>query len=333
MTGREGNQAAGGGAPPAPGPSRPPRPGGGGTGPQPDPPKKRGGTRRRCVRLASTSAPCGGGAGDLLPSPPHPLLPSPRGRPLGSGCKAPLPEPRAQPAPPAGRALQLQEIPEALHHPGAARSPGCQGSPKESHMPAGRAARPQLPPQPPPQAASNPARQPRRAGRGARPAAPSRAPGPTECVAAPAGGYFQREGERPGLGVFWLFPGPRPASPGPRLPAQWRGGSRGGGRLVEREGRRDPAWGSGPGPGPGGARRRCGPALLGRGRAAGLLIARLAPAAAAAPRRPLPARPSSGEHGWPGHSLPSDGLRPYWMALLRISGQSLASISLPVNWG
>ena len=125
----------------------------------------------------------------------------------------------------------------------------------------------------------------------------------------------------------------RPASPGPRLPAQWRGGSRGGGRLVEREGRRDPAWGSGPGPGPGGARRRCGPALLGRGRAAGLLIARLAPAAAAAPRRPLPARPSSGEHGWPGHSLPSDGLRPYWMALLRISGQSLASISLPVNWG
>lgn len=121
------------------------------------------------------------GAGKKI-SPRQPSRPR---RPLGSGWEAPLHEPRAQPAPRAGRALQLQEIPEALHHPGAARSPGCQGSPKESHMPAGRAARPR-PPFHPGRAATS--------GRaGARLAAPSRAPGPAECVAAPAAGYFERE--------------------------------------------------------------------------------------------------------------------------------------------
>lgn len=36
---------------------------------------------------------------------------------------------------------------------------------------------------------------------------------------------------------FWLFPGPRPASPGPRLPAEWGGVTWRG----EGEGRRDPA--------------------------------------------------------------------------------------------
>lgn len=127
---------------------------------------------------------------------------------------------------------------------------------------------------------------------------------------------------------FWLFPGPRPASPGPRLPAEW-GGSRGEGKGRAAAIR----LGLGPRPRPGrrpAAVRTC---ALGRGRAgaAGLLIARLAPAAA--PGRPLPARPSSGERGRPGHSLPSSGLRPHWIAPLGTSSQSPASISLPVDWG
>lgn len=49
----------------------------------------------------------------------------------------------------------------------------------------------------------------------------------------------------------------------------------------------------GSGPGPGGARPRTGPTLSARAKAERLLIARLA--RAMAPRRPLPARPSSGE--------------------------------------
>lgn len=123
---------------PAPGPS--PRPG----------PERRDWTPARLEnggegRGACSSPAAGGQAGSLPPLPPEP---GPRRRPLGSGSGAPLRERRARPAPRDGRALQLQEIPEALHHPGAARGPGCQGSPKESHMPAGRAARPRPPPRP-----------------------------------------------------------------------------------------------------------------------------------------------------------------------------------------
>lgn len=120
---------------------------------------------------------------------------------------------------------------------------------------------------------------------------------------------------------FRLFPGPRPASLGLGCP-------RSGGEshvAGEEKGRRDPARARGreaPGYGPD---LRCPP-----GRAAGLLIAR--PAPAVAPGRPLPARPSSGERRWPGHSLPSGGLRPNWITPLCTSGQSSASISLPVHW-
>lgn len=220
--------------------------------------------------------------GRVRSPPPQPWL---RRRPLGSVYEAPLPEPSAQPAPPAGRALQLQEIPEALHHPGAARSPGCQGSPKESHMPAGRAARPRHPPPQPGEAATS--------GRaGAGPAAPSRAPGPAECVAAPAGGYFEREGSGP-ASVFSAFSWP-PARPPPAralgCPRSGEGGSRGGGKrraAAIRLGLR-------PGSRPGRRPAAVGTCALGPGGAAGLLIARLAPAAAAG--RPLPVRPSSDQH-------------------------------------
>lgn len=134
VTGREGNQAAGGGALPAPGPCPPPRPGKGGPGPPPAPKERRG---RGASRLAR------GRSGTGVGKPPTP--PEQRRLVRGFGrLRAPFPS-RAGPAPPAGCALQLQEIPEALHHPGAARRPGCQGSPKESHMPAGRpTARPAL---------------------------------------------------------------------------------------------------------------------------------------------------------------------------------------------
>lgn len=214
----------------------------------------------------------GGAQGDQPPQP------SPPRRPLGSGCGAPLPQPRAQPAPPAGRALQLQEIPEALHHPGAARSPGCQGSPKESHMPAGRAARPRSPLPPRPSSHVGPG-----GGRGGR---PFPRPGRAECVAAPAGGYFEREGSGP-ASVFSAFSWPPARQPGPRLPAEWGGGSRGGRRG-------DAATRLGLGPRPGRRPAAVGTCALGRGPADGLLIARLVPAAT--PGRPLPARPSYGEN-------------------------------------
>lgn len=87
-------------------------------------------------------------------------------------------------------------------------------------MPAGRAARPRRPPFQPGQAATS--------GRaGARPAAPSRAPGPAECVAAPAGGYFEREGSGP-ASVFLAFSWPPARQPGPSAARGVGGGSRGG---------------------------------------------------------------------------------------------------------
>lgn len=69
---------------------------------------------------------------------------------------------------------------------------------------------------------------------GALLAAPSRDPGRAECVAAPAGGYFEREGSGP-ASVFSAFSWPPARQPGPRLPVESGGdASRGGGR-------RDPA--------------------------------------------------------------------------------------------
>jgi hypothetical protein len=74
-------------------------------------------------------------------------------------------------------------------------------------MPAGRAARPRPHPVQPGRAATS--------GRaGAGPAAPSRASGPAECVAAPAGGYFEREGSGPAA-VFSAFSWPPARQPGP----------------------------------------------------------------------------------------------------------------------
>lgn len=198
---------------------------------------------------ASPGAPCG--AGREI-SPPHPRLPSPRGRPLGSGYKAPLPEPRAQPAPPAGRALQLQEIPEALHHPGAARSPGCQGSPKESHMPAGRAARPRLPPLTPAPRRLQPGRA-ATSGRAGGPAGrPFPRPGPNGMRGSPGRGLFSagRGAARPRC--FLAFSWPPARQPGPSAARGVEGGSRGGeGGVGGKGGPPRSGLGLGPRPRPG----------------------------------------------------------------------------------
>lgn len=150
-----------------------------------------------------------------------------------------------------------------------------------------------------------------RAGRG-WPAASSRAPGPTECGQPGRGLFSAGRGAAPASVFFGFFLPLWPASP-LRPPAQCGRGGHVAGEVGGKGGPPRSGLGLGPRPRPGGP-AAVRSALLGRGRAAGLLIARLAPAAAAAPRRPLPARPSSGEHGWPGHSLPSDGLRALLMA-------------------
>lgn len=81
-------------------------------------------------------------------------------------------------------------------------------------MPAGRpAARPALAPHPVQLG------RPATSGRAGTRQGPtlSRAPGPAECVAAPTGGYFEREGSGPAL-VFSAFSWPPARRPGPRLP-------------------------------------------------------------------------------------------------------------------
>lgn len=225
---------------PAPGPCPPPRPGKGGPGPPPAPKERRG---RGASRLARGRS--GTGAG----KPPTP--PERRRRVRGFGrLGAPFPS-RAGPAPPAGRALQLQEIPEALHHPAlcaarAAKAPRRRATCRPADRPRG-------PPSPPPSPT-------RRGSHVARPATPSRAPGTAECVAAPAGGYFEREGSGPAA-VFSAFSWPRSRYPGPS--ATRGGGTRGRGG----EGRFDPA------PGWGGPGRHPVGLACSAGRAAGLLIA------------------------------------------------------------
>lgn len=152
------------------------------------------------------------------------------------------------------------------------------------------AGRPRGPPSPPPPPQPGEAATSGRAGAG--PAAPSRAPGPAECVAAPAGGYFEREGSGP-TSVFSAFSWP-PARPPPAralgCPRSGRGGHVAGGKrraAAIRLGLR-------PRSRPGRRPAAVGTCALGPGGAAGLLIARLALAAAAG--RPLPVRPSSDEH-------------------------------------
>lgn len=184
------------------------RPGRGRAGLDPRQPRRSGGGGEP---PASPGGRSGTGEGNL----PHPGAAEATETRAGVGrIGAPFPS-RAGPVPPAARALQLQEIPEALHHPGAARRPGCQGFPKESHMPAGRAseratARPALAP-----TQSHSARQPRSpacrslpAPRGRRNAWQPR-PG---AILSGRGAARSR--------CFRLFPGPRPASRGPRLPAE-----------------------------------------------------------------------------------------------------------------
>lgn len=141
----------------------------------------------------------------------------------GRPARRPLPEPRwaGSPGRPlalsSGRKFQKLSIIPAQ----AARRRGCQGFPKESphaDRAAGRAtARPALAP-----TQSHSARQPRsspgRAGAGR--AAPSRAPETAECVAAPAGGYFEREGSGPAAMVFGFFLAPVPLAGALGSPAE-----------------------------------------------------------------------------------------------------------------
>lgn len=97
-------------------------------------------------------------------------------------------------------------------------------------MPAGRPRGPPSPPFQPGGAATS-------GQAGARPAAPSRAPARAECVAAPAGGYFEREGNGP-ASVFSAFSWPPALQPGPSAA---RGVGRGGVTWRGEEGRRNSA--------------------------------------------------------------------------------------------
>lgn len=272
---------------PAPGPSPPPRPGGAGL----DPRQTRKERRRR-----------GGG---------------PPSSPAGWGRVGSPPTTLAAEAPPRvglrgapSRAARSARSPGRPHSPAAGNSRSSPSSRRSAQpglprLPEGEphAGRPRGPPSPPP---SNPAGQPRRAGRGpGQPPLPAPRDRRNAWQPRPGAILSGRGAAQPRC--FRLFPGPRPASPGPRLPAEWGG-------HEARGKRRAAAIRLGPGlrPRPGrrpAAVRTC---ALGLGRAAGLLIARLA--RAAAPGRLLPARPSSGEHRRSGHSLPSGGLRPHWIA-------------------
>ncbi|XP_052571545.1 translation initiation factor IF-2-like [Peromyscus californicus insignis] len=207
VTGREGNQAAGGGASPAPGPCPPPRPGRAGLDPRQ--PRRSGGG-------GEPPASPGGGPGPAGET-SHPTG-ARRRRVRGSGGSAPLPELRW-----AGS-------------PGRPRSPAAGNS--RSSPSSGRSAQPRLPRLPRRRATCRPAGRPRGPPspppcptRPGRPRSPARHPfprpgGPAECVAAPAGGYFEREGERPGRGVFGFFlaPGPLAQALGcPRRRDTWKG--------------------------------------------------------------------------------------------------------------
>lgn len=243
VTGREGNQAAGGGALPAPGPSPPLRPGGAGLDPR-QTQKERSGRRGVPPPLPQSGA----GRRGL------PLPPLPRRRPLGSGARRPCPS----------RALSSLPRPAALS--------SCRKFQKLSIIPAQRAvraakaprrratcrpaARPALGPHP-----VQPGRVATSGRARAKPAAPSRAPGPAECVAAPSGGYFEREGSGP-PSVFSAFSWPPARQPGPSAARGMGGG--GGGVTWRGEGRAVAirvGLGLGLGPGTGGARQRSGPAL------------------------------------------------------------------------
>lgn len=238
VTGREGNQAAGGGALPAPGPSPPLRPGGAGRDSR-QTRKERPGRRGVPPPLPQYGA----GRRGL------PLPPLPRRRPLGSGARRPCPS----------RALSSLPRPAALS--------SCRKFQKLSIIPAQRAvraakaprrratcrpaARPALGPHP-----VQPGRVATSGRAGAKPAAPSRAPGPAECVAARSGGYFEREGSGP-ASVFSAFSWPPARQPGPSAAR----GMGAGGRVTWRGEGRAVAIRVGLGPGTGGARQRSGPAL------------------------------------------------------------------------
>lgn len=116
----------------------------------------------------------------------------------GRSARRPLPEPRWAGSPGRSplsscRKFQKLSIIPAQRAARAAKAPRRRATCRPAERPRG-------PPSPPPSPT-------RRGSHVARPAAPSRALGTAECVAAPAGGYFEREGSRPAA-VFLAFSWP-----------------------------------------------------------------------------------------------------------------------------
>lgn len=188
---------------PAPGPSPPTRPGGAGL----DPRQTRKERRRR-----------GGG---------------PPSSPAGWGRVGSPPTTLAAEAPPRvglrgapSRAARSARSPGRPHSPAAGNSRSSPSSRRSAQpglprLPEGEphAGRPRGPPSPP---SSNPAGQPRRAGRGpGQPPLPAPRDRRNAWQPRPGAILSGRGAAQPRC--FRLFPGPWPASPGPRLPAEWGG--------------------------------------------------------------------------------------------------------------
>lgn len=181
----------------------------------------------------------------------------------GAGKKISPHNPRGRGTP--SRAARSARSPGRPRSPAAGNSRSSPSSRRSAQpglprLPEGEphAGRPRGPPSPPPSTLSG---QPRRAGRGPD-WPPLPAPRARRNAWQPRPRAILSGSEAAQPRCFRLFPGRRPASPGPRLPADWGVGSRGGANW----GTSRP--GSGSGPGPGRVRRRSGPALSAEARRA-----------------------------------------------------------------
>lgn len=273
---------------PAPGPSPPLRPGGAGLDSR----------QTRKERLGRRGVPpplpqSGAGRRGL------PLPPLPRRRPLGSGARRPCPS----------RALSSLPRPAALS--------SCRKFQKLSIIPAQRAVRAAKAPRR--RATCRPAARP---ALGPHPVQPGRVATSGRAGAKPAALPAPRARRnawqpRPGAILsgrgaarprcFRLFPGPRPASPGPRLPAEWGrgGGSRGGEREEPSRSGSGSARGlEAPGSGPD---LRSRPGLTGG-------VINSAPGSGSGSRAPATCTPLLPRAQAARRSLRSGGLRPNWIA-------------------
>lgn len=255
---------------PAPGPSPPPRPEGW-TGPLPDPTGAAGAGREGGRGAASAPR----AAADQQISPRHPR----QGAPARARTR-PAPRPAALSS--CRKFQKLSIIPAQRAR--AAKAPRRRATCRP-------AARPALAPP------SLPAGQPRRAGRAGGRAGTGRPfphPGWAECVAAPAGGYFEREGSGP-ASVFSAFSWPPAHQPGPSAARGVGGGGHVAGRRAGRGG--GAAIRLWPRP-----ERR--PAAVRTRAPGGRVINSARPGVDSRAQAPLPARPSAGSTGGPGTPSP-----------------------------